>query len=196
MSSPKAETLSVLPAEDSPRTSNPRAAPEPILQPTIIPLGRLDQQGRCNSPPTPATSSTERRAKDSTHDGTTASNSSQRPETVEPLNVSNVDVTVDGALVPSRIPLQPFFKRCLAWMGSNKMITLIGILTFLLGIGGLYVAFKAYKIASNTYTLERWRDSQDRPVMTPYTCTVCQATGAYIVFRTLAPTLCAFACER
>lgn len=169
MFSPSGERLSVLPAEGSPRTSYDRAAPERVLQPTIIPLSRLDQQGRCSSPPASATIITERRASDSTHGSTIASNSSQRRETDEPLDVSNVDVTVGEGLMPSRMPSQPFFfKSCLAWMGSNKIITLIGILTLLLGIGGLYASFKAYRIASNTYRLEKWRDCQDRPVMTTF----------------------------
>lgn len=195
MSSPSGERLSVPPAEGSPRTSYHRAAPERVLQPTIIPLSRLDQQGRCSSPPASATIITERRASDSTHGITIASNSSQRRETDEPLDVSNVDVAVSEGLVPSRIPLQPFFERCLAWTGSNKMVTLLGVLTLLLSSGALYITLVSYRVAYNTYRLERWRDCQDRPVTSPYISTVCQATEAYIVLRTSVPIPCASACD-
>ena len=164
MSGPSGERLSALSAGGSSRTSYGRAAPQRALQPTVIPLSHLNQQGRCSPSPASSTSSTEGRASYSTHDSTTASNSSQRPETDEPPGVSDVTIAVVEGLVPSRMPLQPFFKRCLAWMGSNKTVSLIGILTLLPGIGALYITVVSYRIAHNTYVLEKWRDCQDRPV--------------------------------
>ena len=156
MSSPRGERLS-----GSPRTSYNRAAPERVLQPTNISMSHLDQQGRRISPPASATSSTEGRASDSPHDSATAS-TSQRPE------------AVGQGLTPSQMPPQPFFKRCLAWMGSNKIATLIGVLTLLLSVGALYMTVMSYRIANNTYKLEKWRDCQDRPVRTTYSSTVGQ----------------------
>ena len=56
------------------------------------------------------------------------------------------------------------WNRCLIWMGSNRMITFLGAMTFALGIGGLYVAAVSYRIALRTYGVERWKDCQDRQV--------------------------------
>ena len=151
MSTPRGERLS-----GSPRTSYNRAAPERVLQPTNISMSHLDRQGRRISPPASATSSTEGRASDSPHDSTTAS-TSQRPE------------AVGQGLTPSQMPPQPFFKRCLAWMGSNKIAT---VLTFILSAGAFYMTIKSYITANNTYRLEKWRDCQDRPVRTTYSSTV------------------------
>ena len=53
-------------------------------------------------------------------------------------------------------------------MGSNKAVTLVGLLTLVLGIGGSYVAVLSYYIAYKTYTMERWKDCQDRPVRSAY----------------------------
>ena len=166
MSGPSEERLSVLPAGSFLRTSYRRSAPERVLQPADIPMSRLDRQGRCSSPPSSVMSGTEPGASDSTHGSDTAPNSSQRPETEEPSHFLNIDVTADESLMPSR------FKRCLAWMGSNKTATLLGILALLLGVGTLYPTIKSYIIAKNTYTLEKWRDCQDRPVRTIYSSTV------------------------
>ena len=160
MSGPSGERLSALSAGGSSRTSYGQTAPQGVLQPTTIPLSHLDHQGRCTSPPASSTSSTEGRASDSTHDSTRASNSSQRPEPDEPPGVSDINIAVVEGLVPSRRPLRTFFKYCLAWMGSNRAVTL----TLLLGIGTLYVTVVSYRIARNALVLEEWRDCQDRPV--------------------------------
>ena len=168
MSSPSGERGSVLPVGGSPRTSYHRTVPESVLPPTIIEMSRLDLQGRCSSPPASGTSNTEGRASDSTHDSTRASNSSQRPETNVPPGVLNADVSVGQGLMPSQMPRQPFFKRCLTWMDSNKIDTLMGTLGFLVSIVVLYMTARSYRIANNAYTMERWRDCQDRPVRTTY----------------------------
>lgn len=168
MSGPSEERLSVSPAGSFLRTSYRRAAPERVLQPADIPMSRLDRQGRCSSPPASVMSGTEPGASDSTHDSTTASNFSQRPETEEPPHVLNIDITTNESLMPSR------FKRCLAWMGSSKTSTQLGILALLLAIGTLYLTIMSYIITNNTYTLEKWRDCQDRPVRTIYNSTVRQ----------------------
>ena len=57
-----------------------------------------------------------------------------------------------------------FLARSLSWMGSNKSLTILGILTLGLGVGGLYVAAVSYNVAMRTYVIERWKDCQDRPV--------------------------------
>ena len=170
MSNPSRERLSILPAEGSPRTLFDGAAPECErgLQSANIPMSRLDQQGRRSSAPASATSSPDGRASDSTDDSTTVSTPPQRPEGGEPLDVLNENAIARESVVPPR----RYFKRCLAWMDSNKMITLIGILALSLSAGALYTTVVSYRIADNTYRLERWRDCQDRLVRTTYNSTV------------------------
>lgn len=86
---------------------------------------------------------------------------------LQPMGERLEHYTIDErtiALLPRWRRLSAFVARCLAWMGSNKAVTTIGLVTLALGIAGLYVAIISYSVAYRTYAIERWKDCQDRLV--------------------------------